>query len=94
MSNPTDMWAMLAIQKYVAELRDKGHSAASAGFCGMVIQESLEIPDIQNPADFEFFLDQLQTMNTHFDSATFNAAALTPMAVVIKLVTYKPAFPK
>jgi len=33
-------------------------------------------------------------MNTPFDSATFNAAALTPMAVVIKLVTYKPAFPK
>lgn len=41
---------MPLIDEYVAELRAKGLSAQSAGFCGMVLRESLDIPNIRNAA--------------------------------------------
>ncbi len=95
MNDPIEsVWAMLAIEKYVAELRDRGLSAASAGFCGMVLRESLDIPDIQDAAEYDFYLNQVQKMDTHFDAETFNAAALTPMAVIVKLLTYKSLNPE
>ena len=54
---------MQMIEKYVSELKDSGMSAAGAGFCGAVLRESLEIPDIQDAAEFEA---ELETRLMHF----------------------------
>ena len=58
---------MQEINDYVQCLKDSGVPDESAVFCGHVLHETLEMPDIETAEGYQFYLNQIGAMLSDVD---------------------------